>query len=527
MFLLLVAALILTYALYQYTIARRLPPGPLPFLILGNLPQLFWYATRKGGFVRAMQEFQQHHGDVYTLWIGPMYFVNICTYEKAKDLMITQGHTQVGRFLAPFALLAEMDDTGKIWGIGSSVGETWTEHRRFALQTLRNFGMGKNLMEQRIIQEFDHHLTNTEKNLKSGKVEVNSLDFVNMLIGNLINRLLFGYRFETDESRDHFFRVKNGINELAESVTPVDYLIWHWWKYVPLLSRRYTSTMEAIEPVLKLVQDNVDRRIREIASGDYTLHDEPGDYIDAYLLEQRRRGDDIGEMTTHGLVIDLFDLWQAGQDTTSTTIQWGLFLFMKNLAAMKRCQDEILRVTSQNRNLSLTDRASTPYFTAACTEIQRHASILAFNLWRRTTGPSKISGYDIPIGTLTTAQLSVILDDPKVFEQTEKFSPERYLGENGKESCPGEGMAKAEIYLILGNLLNRYNLTPSPTLPPTGPTSGLSATALAVLKTGEECINSAQCEKKGHCCQPSFGQQVARCQPKTCEPGMAELFMMR
>lgn len=44
-------------------------------------------------------------------------------------------------------------------------GPCWREHRRFALMTLRNFGLGKNSMEERIHGEIRYIVNTLEKSI--------------------------------------------------------------------------------------------------------------------------------------------------------------------------------------------------------------------------------------------------------------------------------------------------------------------------------------------------------------------------
>lgn len=44
-------------------------------------------------------------------------------------------------------------------------GSSWKEHRRFALMTMRNFGLGKHSMEQRILGELNYTIETLEKSI--------------------------------------------------------------------------------------------------------------------------------------------------------------------------------------------------------------------------------------------------------------------------------------------------------------------------------------------------------------------------
>lgn len=53
-------------------------------------------------------------------------------------------------------------------GLFTSNGEVWKKQRRFALSTLRNFGVGKSTIEQSICEEIRHLHEEIEKE-KGGK----------------------------------------------------------------------------------------------------------------------------------------------------------------------------------------------------------------------------------------------------------------------------------------------------------------------------------------------------------------------
>lgn len=58
--------------------------------------------------------------------------------------------------------------------IMTDYGLRWREHRRFALMTLRNFGLGKNSMEERIHGEIKYIVNKLEKSVGEDKLITNT-----------------------------------------------------------------------------------------------------------------------------------------------------------------------------------------------------------------------------------------------------------------------------------------------------------------------------------------------------------------
>ncbi|PIO56435.1 hypothetical protein TELCIR_22166, partial [Teladorsagia circumcincta] len=61
------------------------------------------------------------------------------------------------------------------------------------------------------------------------------------------------------------------------------------------------------------------------------------------------------------LLYDIFDLWIAGQETTTITLLWGMMHLIKNPEVMHKIRTELNTVTGGNRLISLSDREHTHY----------------------------------------------------------------------------------------------------------------------------------------------------------------------
>ncbi|XP_042545042.1 cytochrome P450 2C19-like isoform X3 [Dipodomys spectabilis] len=122
---------------------RKLPPGPTPFPIIGNILQVDIKDITK-----SLNKFSKVYGPVFTLYLGMKPTVVLHGYEAVKEALIDQGEEFSGRGRLPWA-----EKANRGLGIIFSNGHRWIEMRRFSLMTLRNFGMGKRTIEEHVQEE--------------------------------------------------------------------------------------------------------------------------------------------------------------------------------------------------------------------------------------------------------------------------------------------------------------------------------------------------------------------------------------
>uniref|UniRef100_A0A914DPL4 Cytochrome P450 n=1 Tax=Acrobeloides nanus TaxID=290746 RepID=A0A914DPL4_9BILA len=171
----------------------------------------------------------------------------------------------------------------------------------------------------------------------------------------------------------------------------------------------------------------------------------------------------------------------AGQETTSTTITMGMIFLLLNPEVQKKLHEELDTVVGSDRFITLEDKPNLHYTNAVIQEILRIGISIGMAPFRRTTKDVQIKGYFIPKHTTIGPQASIVLHDEKLFPDPNRFMPERFLDSNGnfknsdqvitfgigKRVCPGESLARMEVYLFIANLLNMFKYSVIPEKPPT------------------------------------------------------------
>uniref|UniRef100_A0A8C9ULB9 unspecific monooxygenase n=1 Tax=Spermophilus dauricus TaxID=99837 RepID=A0A8C9ULB9_SPEDA len=135
---------ILLLSLWRQRSGRgRLPPGPMPLPILGNILQI-----DAKNISKSLTNLSKVYGPVFTVYLGMRPTVVLHGYEAVKEALIDHGEVFSGRGSFPVS-----DRASKGLGIIFTTGSRWKVMRRFSVMTLRNLGMGKRSIEDRVQEE--------------------------------------------------------------------------------------------------------------------------------------------------------------------------------------------------------------------------------------------------------------------------------------------------------------------------------------------------------------------------------------
>ncbi|XP_023402679.2 cytochrome P450 2C19-like isoform X1 [Loxodonta africana] len=447
---------LLLFSLWKQSYGKgKLPPGPTPLPIIGNILQLDMRNIKK-----SMQNLSEAYGPVFTLYIGMKPTVVLHGYEAIKEALIDMGEEFSGRGHFPL-----LERSKKGFGVAFSNGKMWKETRRFSLMTLRNLGMGKRRLEDRVQEEASCLV----EELRKTKALPCDPTFITVYAPcNVICSVIFQNRFDYND--------QNFLNLVKKSTENVKIVSSPWIQVCnafPLLIDYFPGSHKKYIKNDANVKSYILEKVKE--------HQEsldinnPRDFIDCFLIKmEQEKHTQQSEYSVENLLNTVHDLLGGASQTTSTTLRYGLLLLLKHPEVTAKVQEEIDHVVGQNRSPCMQDRSSMPYTDAVVHEIQRYTDLLPMSLPRRVTRDIKFRNCLIPKGTTILTALSSVLHDNKEFPNPEMFDPGHFLDESGnfkksdyfmpfsagKRMCLGEGLARVELFLFLTTILQKFTLKP-------------------------------------------------------------------
>ncbi|KAL4831432.1 hypothetical protein H8958_011732, partial [Nasalis larvatus] len=169
-------------------------------------------------------------------------------------------------------------ETEILAGVALASGERWRILRRFSLTILRDFGMGKRSIEERIQEEASYLL---EEFRKTKGAPIDPTFLLSRTVSNVISSVVFGSRFDYEDKQ--FLNLLRLINEsFIEMSTPWAQLYDMYSGIMQYLPGRHNRVYYLIEELKDFIASRV--KINE-ASFD---PQNPRDFIDCFLIKMHQ-----------------------------------------------------------------------------------------------------------------------------------------------------------------------------------------------------------------------------------------------
>ncbi|XP_006665050.1 flavonoid 3'-monooxygenase CYP75B3 [Oryza brachyantha] len=147
----------------------------------------------------------------------------------------------------------------------------------------------------------------------------------------------------------------------------------------------------------------------------------------ARMQEEQKVDGDGEKVTETDIKALLLNLFTAGTDTTSSTVEWALAELIRHPDVLKEVQHELDTVVGKGRLVSESDLPRLPYLAAVIKETFRLHPSTPLSLPREAAGDCEVDGYSIPKGTTLLVNVWAIGRDPAMWPDPLEYRPARFL----------------------------------------------------------------------------------------------------
>ena len=441
--------------LYRRDRGYALPPGPPVFPFIGTA---YVKPTMRG-----LIQIRERYGDATTVYLGPMRGVVLNSYAMVKEATVTQASVFSDRGNHASFCISAINPRFK-GVINSDYHDTLRHNRNHSLTILRNLGVGRSCMEDKILEE--------AQDLCQHFAEQNSRPFdpwndITCSVLNVIFHVCLNKRLQrTDPDLKQVLKYTDDVIKAGNHQPFID--AFNSLRFVPPLSITYSKLLVGDKGMADYMWNCAETLINQFELGKDT------NFIDCWLNDSRDKDTQEPSFDEENLKYILRDFLLAGSETTTTSIKWTLLFLANRPQLQEKIYDQINSVIGSSRQVRLSDREDLPLVEALIWEIQRYNTIVPVGLPHFCTNGAKLGKYDIPPQTFVVTNLHAIHMNPDVFDNPREFIPERFIDRHGKfckhshvipfgigkRSCLGELLARQELFLFTTSLLQRFRFLP-------------------------------------------------------------------
>ncbi|GMH26617.1 hypothetical protein Nepgr_028460 [Nepenthes gracilis] len=432
---------------------RRLPPGPFPLPIFGNIFQL------GDNPHRSLAKLAKTYGPLMTLQLGQITTVVISSPDMAKEIIQKNDLSFSNRFIPDSAHAFSHQEFSMPW---LPVSTPWKNLRKISnsyLFSICRLDASRHLRQKKV----EELLSFVQRSCKACvAVDIGKVTFETTF--NLMSNILC--------SMDFVELGSNSSNEYKEIIRGIaeEYGKPNFADYFPILKIldpqkiRHRMTIH-MEKIMNLFNIAIDKRLEAKNSCSANAND----VLDALINIMQMNSQELERPYITHLMIDLL---VAGTDTTSSTIEWAMTELLRNPDKLKKAQAELEEFIGRGNPVEEGNIATLSYLQSIVKETLRLHPPAPFLIPRKSAIDIELCGFTVPMNAQVLVNVWAIGRDVKFWENPNSFKPERFLESNinfkgqdfelipfgaGRRICPGLPLAMRMLPVILGSLVHSFN----------------------------------------------------------------------
>ncbi|KAK7284931.1 hypothetical protein RJT34_19685 [Clitoria ternatea] len=439
---------------------RHLPPGPPGWPIFGNMFQLGDMPHR------TLTRLRDRYGPVVWLQIGAINTMAILSVETATTFFKNHDHSFADRTITQTMRVHNYDKSSLAL---APYGSYWRLMRRLVTVDM--------LVAKRINDTASVRRKCVNDMLAWVAKEAHGLDegqglhvgrFVFLMSFNLLGNLMLSRDLFDPESEEgsELFEAIMGLMEWTGHANVADLFPWLRWLDPQGLRRKMDRDMgKALAIASRLVKERLESERHENVSRDF---------LDV-LLQFQSSESHAHHISDKDLNVFILEIFMAGSETTSSTIEWAMTEVLRNRECMVKVKNELNSVVGREREVEESDIEKLPYLQGVVKETLRLHPPIPLLVPRKATEETEFMGYLIPKETQVFVNAWAIGRDPSAWEEALRFKPERFMGDckskidykgqhyelipfgAGRRMCAGVPLAHRVLHLVLGSLLHRFD----------------------------------------------------------------------
>jgi trans-cinnamate 4-monooxygenase len=322
--------------------------------------------------------------------------------------------------------------------------------------------------------EADHVIKDLKANPEASTSGVVIRRRLQLMMYNIMYRLMFDSRFESEDD-PLYVKLKALNGERSRLSQSFDY---NFGDFIPVLR-------PFLKGYLKVCQEVKDRRLALFK--DYFIEERkkmlsvvsPTEQVEKCGMDHILDAQSKGEINEDNVLYIVENINVAAIETTLWSIEWGVAELVNNPEMQKRVRAELDDTLGKGNLITEPDTCNNklPYLTAFVKEIMRLHMAIPLLVPHMNLHDAKLVGYDIPAESKILVNAWWIANNPKYWDQPEKFMPERFLNSTmdasgndfrflpfgaGRRACPGIIIAIPLLSIVLGRLVQSFELLPPP-----------------------------------------------------------------